>query len=145
MSSWLSWKTFKPQDLVSGPLLILANALKVGKGVPYCYNCCPLAEILKRIAFSSAESCLSQHKCRYKQTEDSWCFQSLNVYPSFPSLALKLQRPSLSSSKLSLLHPVGSHLGFVSGFLMPFPCLKSIGKKFHQPYDLPGGWPITFR
>lgn len=128
MSSWLGWKTFKPQNLVSGPLLIPASALKVGKGVPYCYNCCPLAEILKRVAFSSAERCLSQCKCRYKQTEDRWCFQSLNVYSSFPSLALKLQRPSLSSSKLSLLHPVGSYLGFVWGFLMPFSYLKTIEK-----------------
>lgn len=68
VSSWLSLKTFKPQDLVSDPLFILANALKIGKGVPY-YNCCPSAEILNWIAFSSVESCLSQHKCRYKQID----------------------------------------------------------------------------
>lgn len=74
-----------PQALVSGRLLILTDTLKVGKGVPRCYNCCPLAEMLKRTAFSSAESCLSQCKCRYKQTEDGWCFQSPRVGPGFPA------------------------------------------------------------
>lgn len=62
----------------------LVLALKVGKGVPHCCSCCPLAEMLKQTAFSSAESCLSQHRCRYKQTEDGWCFQSPSVDPSFP-------------------------------------------------------------
>lgn len=107
--------------------MTLANTLKVGKGVPYFYNCCSLAEILKQIAFSSAESCLSQCKCRYKQTEDSWCFQSLNICPSFPSLVLKQQRPSLSSAKLSLPHwkPHGKPIGF----LAPIPILEKDWEK----------------
>lgn len=62
----------------------LVLAFKVGKGVPRCCSCCPLAEMLKQTAFSSTESCLSQHRCRYKQTEDGWCFQSPSVDLSFP-------------------------------------------------------------